>query len=107
MDSLAEASQRDGMTGTYNRRFLEESIAKEFNRMHRYGGEEFCVLLPETTMEGARAYAERIRCTEEANIHYETTAIHATISIGAAQYHDKMADYEELLKAADEAVYLA
>ena len=158
LNSLAEASQRDGLTGTYNRRFLEESIAKEFNRMHRYGGimslvmldidhfklindthghlagdevlraaakrldaivrfadtlgryggEEFCVLLPETTLEGARAYAERIRCTiEEADIPYDTTAIHATISIGVAQYHDKMTRYEELIKAADDALYNA
>ena len=158
LDSLAEASQRDGLTGAFNRRFLEEAIAKEFNRLHRYGGimslvmldidhfklindthghlagdevlraaakrlnaivrfadtlgryggEEFCVLLPETTLEGAWAYAERIRCTiEEADITYETTAIHATISIGVAQYHGKMTRYEDLIKAADAALYLA
>jgi len=36
--SLAEASNRDGLTNVYNRRFLETSMAKEFSRIKRYGG---------------------------------------------------------------------
>ena len=32
MDSLAEASNRDGLTGIYNRRFLEASLHREFQR---------------------------------------------------------------------------
>ena len=38
MTSLAEASNRDGLTGIYNRRFIEEAVAKEFSRVQRYGG---------------------------------------------------------------------
>jgi len=36
--SLAEASNRDGLTNIYNRRFLEQSMSKEFARIKRYGG---------------------------------------------------------------------
>jgi diguanylate cyclase (GGDEF)-like protein len=84
------------------------AIVRFADTLGRYGGEEFCVLLPETALEGARIYAERIRCSiEEANIAYGTNTIHATISIDVAQYHDKMTRYEELIKAADDALYLA
>lgn len=38
MASLAEASSRDGLTGIYNRRYIEEAVAKEFGRVQRYGG---------------------------------------------------------------------
>ena len=36
--SLAEASNRDGLTNIYNRRFLEQNMSKEFARIKRYGG---------------------------------------------------------------------
>ena len=36
--SLAEASNRDGLTNIYNRRYLEQSMSKEFSRIKRYGG---------------------------------------------------------------------
>lgn len=38
MNTLAEASNRDGLTGIYNRRFLESTLTKEFERTRRYGG---------------------------------------------------------------------
>lgn len=45
MASLAEANRRDGLTGIYNRHFLEESFAKEFNRVRRYGGTMSLIML--------------------------------------------------------------
>lgn len=36
--SLAESSNRDGLTNIYNRRFLEQTMSKEFARIKRYGG---------------------------------------------------------------------
>lgn len=36
-DSLAEMSNLDGLTNIYNRRYLEENLAKEFDRSKRYG----------------------------------------------------------------------
>ena len=39
LDSLSESSNRDGLTGVFNRRYLEQHLASEFNRVKRYGGE--------------------------------------------------------------------
>lgn len=38
LESLAEASNRDGLTGAYNRRFLEETLQREYSRVRRYSG---------------------------------------------------------------------
>ena len=35
--SLADASNRDGLTGIYNRRFFDQALAKEYGRAQRYG----------------------------------------------------------------------
>lgn len=38
MERLSESSNRDGLTGIYNRRYLEQRLATEFDRSKRYGG---------------------------------------------------------------------
>ena len=43
--SLAEASNRDGLTGIYNRRFLQQMLEKEVSRTIRYGGKLAFVLI--------------------------------------------------------------
>ena len=45
MRKLAEASNRDGLTGVFNRRYLEQTISKEFFRIKRYGGTLSFILL--------------------------------------------------------------
>jgi len=75
----------------------------------RYGGEEFCILLPETDLEGARTIAERIR-KRVANLEVRVGdgVIRTTISVGIACYP---ADYpgtnQGLLEKADQALYAA
>jgi len=44
-DRLAEASNRDGLTGVYNRRYLEQALAKEFARVKRYEGTLSLIML--------------------------------------------------------------
>jgi diguanylate cyclase (GGDEF)-like protein len=39
LDSLSESSNRDGLTGIYNRRYLEQTLSTEFERSQRYGGD--------------------------------------------------------------------
>jgi diguanylate cyclase (GGDEF)-like protein len=75
----------------------------------RFGGEEFCVLLPEADAEGAHAIAERIR-TRVAGI--EVTAgersMSTTVSIGVSCYPEDHADsIEGLIDNADRALYAA
>jgi diguanylate cyclase (GGDEF)-like protein len=51
----------------------------------RIGGEEFLVVAPETTLEGATVLAERMRVrVKNASIHYKTSMIRMTVSIGFA-----------------------
>ncbi len=74
----------------------------------RYGGEEFVVLAPETTSDGAVVLAERIRrAIAELDITHPAspTAGHVTVSIGFASGVD--VPWEVLLKQADDALYQA
>ena len=70
----------------------------------RYGGEEFSVLLPATSTDEAAAIAERIR------IHMEQTEFpkrKVTISIGVASRSEEINSVEELILAADKALFRA
>jgi diguanylate cyclase (GGDEF)-like protein len=72
----------------------------------RYGGDEFCVLLPETGSEGALVKAERIRHTIETS---DWKAIvsglrDVTVSIGVAGFPSHGATPSALLDAADSAL---
>jgi diguanylate cyclase (GGDEF)-like protein len=69
----------------------------------RFGGEEFILVLPETTLQGAMQLAERIRATvEETNIPGIQHTITASFGITAMSPRDCM---EEILLRADRALY--
>lgn len=75
----------------------------------RYGGEEFIVMQPETTPDGALATAERIRAAIAGTavpIGLDR-AVSATISVGTASFPDNADTEEELIAAADRALYAA
>ncbi len=71
----------------------------------RYGGEEFVVILPNTDTEGAVILAERVRLAIEQTV---VDGLQVTVSIGVAHmiYHPG-ATPDELVEAADKAMYLA
>lgn len=71
----------------------------------RYGGEEFCAILPNTPMAGARKTAEDIR---RAVMVMDCNGVTVTVSIGVATL-DQLQSHTPngLLKAADEALYEA
>ncbi len=157
-DKLRETTLRDGMTGLYNRRFLEQFIDKlakqalrnetvysvlmldiDYFKMvndtygHdvgdrvikslsdvikgsirdadlaiRYGGEEFVVLLYNSTKEGSLVVAQKIH--DEFNkmkfdINGET--LQKTISIGVAQFPEDANSIWKAIKFADTALYYA
>lgn len=64
----------------------------------RIGGEEFLVIAPETTMEGAMALGERIRSTvEQTAFTYKDATIPVTVSVGfAVAETGVVADYEQM-----------
>jgi diguanylate cyclase (GGDEF)-like protein len=70
----------------------------------RYGGEEFSVLLPATSIDEAEVIAHRIRS------HVERTDFpkrRVTVSIGAATITDQVRTVEDLISAADKALFRA
>jgi diguanylate cyclase (GGDEF)-like protein len=158
-EKLHFQSIRDGLTGLYNRRFLEESLdyelrrairlnkplcvvmldmdhfkrfndtfghgagdilLKEFGQMLigqsrqsdilcRYGGEEFALILPETTTNEALDYADRLRQqVKQLNIiHHDRALGTVTISVGIAAFPINGQNPHSLIEAADKALYTA
>lgn len=73
----------------------------------RWGGEEFLILLPETTLEQAHILAERIRSSiETLKIDFKQTHIKTTASIGVSERGSKQT-LNELIYDADSHLYLA
>jgi diguanylate cyclase (GGDEF)-like protein len=82
--------------------------ARETDVVARFGGDEFALVLPDTGGEGAYAVGERIR--EKIAAHHFLVAdgldISLTASVGVATLPDVAASAEELMHAADTAMYL-
>lgn len=87
-----------------------ENAIREKDLLGRLGGEEFAVVLPNTSLEEARVIAERIRVMI-ADLSFYTTqrtqSFHTTISIGISCAAETIYAYELLYKHADLALYEA
>ncbi len=158
-EALQQQSVRDPLTGLFNRRYLEESLAKEVQKAQRqnhslgvlmvdldhfkqvndrngheagdavlremgkvfgrqirtgdiicrFGGEEFVILLPGASAETAWKRAEQIRVAAKGTQVRlgDSTLEPVTLSIGIALFPNNGTNPEELLKAADSALYRA
>lgn len=74
----------------------------------RYGGDEFCFALPETPVDGALIFCERLRQKiENTQLSFESFLIKRTISCGIATYPTHTEDMHELFKLADMALFKA
>ena len=74
----------------------------------RYGGDEFVALLPETDPSGAYVVAEKIlQGVSELMVEGDGQRIMASLSIGVVSYPDYGQTADELMIAADEAMYLS
>ncbi len=74
----------------------------------RYGGEEFCVVLPEADKEQAVMAAERLRLAiESKRIKVYDEELKVTVSIGAATFPSDAQGSGLIIEAADKALYLS
>ena len=74
----------------------------------RYGGEEFCVLLPDTDENGAAIWADRVRERIESTvIPINGTELNVTASFGVAQRECDMTSPAELVDRADQAMLVS
>jgi diguanylate cyclase (GGDEF)-like protein len=158
-ETLRRQAIRDGLTGLFNRRYLEETLEREIHRAQRkgtllsvfmldldhfkqfndtfgheagdsllrelgaylqsqiraddvacrYGGEEFTLILPETTPDSARQRAEQL-CAGVRHLearHRGNLLGTVTLSIGISIYPANGSTGEALLRAADRALYRA
>jgi diguanylate cyclase (GGDEF)-like protein len=83
------------------------ACARETDVVARFGGDEFSLILPDTAQEGAVSVAARIRERLSAArfLTSDGLSVHLTASIGVATLPDVANSAEELLRAADTAMY--
>lgn len=76
----------------------------------RFGGEEFTVILPKNNLAGARQHAEKIRqAVQMKKIPHQGSQVseYVSLSLGVATYTGQFKSKNELIKAADDALYQA
>jgi diguanylate cyclase (GGDEF)-like protein len=86
-----------------------KELLRQTDMIGRYGGDEFLLILPETSLEGAKEIAERIQHAVEEyeiNIGFKKP-IKTTLSLGVAQFNVEKEDTNDLIKRADNALYVA
>jgi len=90
---------------------LQKTVHRPSDLVSRYGGEEFVIILPDTTSEGAIAVAEKmIKHITGLKIPHENSdsADHVTLSIGVATLSpEEDSSPDELIEAADRVLYKA
>lgn len=87
-----------------------QEVTREYDIVSRFGGEEFSVLLPETTLMDAYLVAERVRkrvAEKEFHITTSVTPIRATMSFGVAGFEDVIQTPDQIIHNADLALYQA
>lgn len=74
----------------------------------RYGGEEYAVVLVDTTASESIVFAERIRMAlENSFIKYENMVIKFTVSLGVAEFSTAYGNHTQWIAAADAALYVS
>jgi len=89
---------------------IVDSNTRDVDKVFRYGGDEFCVVLPETDSDHAMVVAEKVR-RAVSGFHFpgeeEMRDTKLTISIGIATFPEDTDEEEGLIRKADLALYAA
>ncbi len=88
---------------------LLKKAARGIDRVGRYGGEEFLFLLPGTVLDAAVTFADRVRReVAQHTFTFDGGTLHRTMSCGIAAWpHPRITHEDTLIKAADDALYVA
>jgi two-component system cell cycle response regulator len=83
---------------------------RNFDMVARYGGEEFVIVMPDAPPDAAALVAERVRhriADEPFPVSAPVGTIPVSISLGVASAHDPGDSPDDLIRRADEALYVA
>jgi len=87
---------------------LLSKLTRAGDYVFRYGGEEFLIMLPDTSLQAGTQFAERCRkYVEKSSLLYADQQIKMTVSIGVAVYQADEENPDRVLKLADAALYEA
>jgi len=91
---------------------LQKTIMRKTDFVFRFGGEEFAILMPGTSLEGVLTVAERIRKrVAEAPICWDNESVYVTVSIGAGAIipscRKGAESFEQFFAKLDKAMYRA
>ncbi|MBU1076327.1 MAG: GGDEF domain-containing protein [Spirochaetes bacterium] len=87
---------------------LIKEVTRDTDVCARYGGDEFIVVMPNTTLEGAMSASNRLlQSIKNSPGTINRKKLPFTASIGVAQYNLQYKDYNQLLIMADKALYKA
>jgi diguanylate cyclase (GGDEF)-like protein/PAS domain S-box-containing protein len=85
-----------------------QSLLRESELFARIGGEEFAILMPNTSLGGATHLAERLRrVAANSKLSFNNQEIELQISIGVAKLKTSDGSIEDCLRRADSALYSA
>lgn len=98
-------------TGDEALKYLAQRVSKlirSTDLFARFGGEEFCILLPNTNLEESCILAEKIRVYFEKNaLIFNGKNIPFTLSLGVASYDSGILTFNKLIELADKSCYEA
>jgi diguanylate cyclase (GGDEF)-like protein len=111
VDNLKHYNDQNGhLRGSEVLRTVAQIVVREarsIDLVAKYGGDEFVVILPQTTREGAMVLAERVKISVEGTSFPLVPPGVITVSLGVATYPMNGITAGELLEAADIALYAA
>jgi len=85
---------------------LIRRLVRETDVSGRYGGEEFAILLSDTSIENAQIFAERLRLeVARSVVSHNDIEVKYTVSMGLAEVSNEMKSYETWIECADSALY--
>ncbi len=112
LDNLKEVNTKYGhLVGSQILKIVAEKTieaVRGIDKVCRFGGDEFCIILPDTDSNGAKRVAERIKENITKNEYFlkDYPDVKVTASFGIATFPEHGRDVETLIKVADNAMYM-